>query len=183
MTIWWSLQEKKLLRRDRTTSKFNQSCGQNKKKLQGKEWVPWRSINTAGDELKLRAVRMSSRSMKRKTCIHCHVSKFSSDVCVRGSVYVCLLLCVHWSLFSALAKSLFPAKSKVGGGCISASLHNRERWGGGGGGGSGGGIFATRQEGSEMYSHTRVFTHTVWHLVKPQCVSTNLFPQENRSTS
>lgn len=97
--------------------------------------TPQRSINTAGDKLKLRAVRMNSRSMKRKTCICCHVSKFSSDVCV--SVYVSLNVCVyvHWSLFSTLAKTLFPAKSKVGGGCISTSLHYRERWGGVGGGG------------------------------------------------
>ena len=86
---------------------------------------------------------MNSRSMKRKTCICCHVSKFSSDVCV--SVCMCVCVCVRvrvcvyaqWSLFSAPAKTLFPAKSKVGGGCISTSLHYRERWGGGGGGGVG----------------------------------------------
>lgn len=34
--------------------------------------------NAAGDELKLRTVRMNTRSLKRKTCT---VSKSSSDMC------------------------------------------------------------------------------------------------------
>lgn len=54
---------------------------------------------------------MNSRSLKRKTCT---VSKFSSDMCVRG---------VRWSLFS-LQPRLLPAKSKVGGGCISTFLYS-----------------------------------------------------------
>lgn len=63
-----------------------------------------RSRNTAGDELKLSAVRMNSRSVKRKTCICCHVSKFSSDVCV--SVYVSVTVCMHTDLCSLLSPRL-----------------------------------------------------------------------------
>lgn len=49
------------------------------------------STNIASDELKLRTVRMNSRSLKRKTCT---VSKFSSDICVKC---VCVLvLATFW---------------------------------------------------------------------------------------
>lgn len=52
---------------------------------------------------------------------------------------MCLSECVreYTDLSSLLQPRLFPAKSKVGGGCISTSLHNRERRGGGGGRGAG----------------------------------------------
>lgn len=95
---------------------------------------------------------MNSRSMKRKTCNRCHVSKFHSDVsvCLYACIFVCACVCTD---FYSPAKSLFPARSKVGGGYISTSLHYRER---GGGGleeeeGDGGGIFATKSEGTKTY--------------------------------
>lgn len=49
-----------------------------------------KSINRAVDALKPRAARMNSRSMKRKTCTGCYVSKFCSDECVRASLSVCV---------------------------------------------------------------------------------------------
>lgn len=51
-----------------------------------------------------------------------------------AEVCVSVRMCARWSLFS-LQPRLLPAKSKVGGGCISTSLHYRERWGGERGGG------------------------------------------------
>lgn len=106
----------------------------------------------------------------------------SLQMCMRVHLRMCLRACVHahWSLFSTLAKALFPAKSKVGGGCISTSLHYRERWGGGGGGGGWRRHFSQqdRKELKRMNTQAYIHTHTctVWHLEKPQCVSTNLFP-------
>lgn len=110
----------------------------------------------------------------------------SFQMCVCVCVHVSVCECVHWSLFSTVAKSLFPAKSKVGGGCISTSLHYRERWGGGGGWRR----HICNKTGRNWKTLTHKHTHTgnthtpalsdTW---RNNTVSTNLFPQENRSTS
>lgn len=125
---------------------------------------------------------MKSRSTERKTCLCCHVSKRSSDVCVvmHASLSLCACVSVHWSPVSTLAKRLFPANSKEGGGCISTSLHYTERWGGVGGGG---GLrrHLCNKTGSNCnvlphrHTHTHTRTCTGWHLEKPQCVSMNPF--------
>lgn len=103
------------------------------------------------------------------------------------SAYVSVNVCVDWSLLPSLAKSLFPAKSKVGGGCISKSLHYKERWGGGGRMRMEEAFLQQdRKELKHITTQTETLTYRyphVWHLEKPQCVSTNLFPQENCSTS
>lgn len=83
---------------------------------------------------------------------------------VQMCLHVCVYVCALWCVFSTPANTLFPAKSKVGGGCISISLHYRERGGERGGVAEEdrGGIFAIRQERTETYLHLGIqaLTHT-----------------------
>lgn len=61
----------------------------------------------AGDELKSRFPSVKSALIKKNTCICCHVVIPLRCVCVWECV------CTLRYLYSAVAKSLLPAKSKV----------------------------------------------------------------------
>ena len=93
-------------------------------------------------------------------------------VCKGVHVFVCALI----SLF--LQPRLLPAKSKVGGGRISTSLHDRERWGGGG---RGGGVIFCNKAGWKRSLLTDRHPH------KPAASDTwgsrVFLPPGNRSTS